>query len=55
MENWKTVEGITIPMLRRNKQNAQDSSSAEYSAIEFNPPVDEKIFEKPADKTGPAQ
>src|SRR6267378_3881808 len=55
MENWKTVDGITIPMLRRNKQNGQDSSSAEYSAIEFNPSVDEKIFEKPANKTGPAQ
>ncbi len=55
MENWKTVDGITIPMLRRNKQNGQDSSSAEYNAIEFNPSVDEKIFEKPADKTGPAQ
>jgi hypothetical protein len=55
MENWKTVDGITIPMLRRNKQNGQDSSSAEYNAIEFNPAVDEKIFEKPADKTGPAQ
>jgi hypothetical protein len=55
MENWKTVDGITIPMLRRNKQNGQDSSSAEYNTIEFNPSVDEKIFEKPADKTGPAQ
>jgi len=55
MENWKTVDGITIPMLRRNKQNGQDSSSAEYSEIEFNPSVDEKMFEKPADKTGPAQ
>jgi len=55
MENWKTVDGITIPMLRRNKQNGQDSSSAAYLAIEFNPSIDEKIFERPADKTGPAQ
>jgi hypothetical protein len=54
MENWKTVDGVTIPMLRRNKQNGQDSSSAEYNAIEFNPAVDEKIFEKPADATGPS-
>jgi outer membrane lipoprotein-sorting protein len=55
MENWKTVDGITVPMLRRNKQNGQDSSSAEYSAIEFNPSVDPKIFEKPAEKAAPSQ
>ena len=50
MENWKTIDGVTVPMLRRNKQNGQDSSTAEYSTIEFNPSVDAKIFEKPTEK-----
>jgi zinc protease len=51
MENWKTVDGVTIPFLRKNKQNGQDSSTAEYNSIEFNPTVDPKIFEKPAEKS----
>jgi zinc protease len=47
MENWQTMDGLTIPMLRRNQQNGQDSSTAEYTAIELNPKIDPKIFEKP--------
>lgn len=50
MENWKTVEGVTLPFLRKNKQNGEDSSTAEYGSIEFNPQVDPKIFERPAEK-----
>ena len=50
MENWKTVDGLTVPFLRKNKQNGEDSSSAEYTALEINPTVDPKIFDKPADK-----
>jgi hypothetical protein len=48
MENWKTVNGLTIPFLRKNKQNGEDSSTAEYSSFELNPAVDAKLFEKPA-------
>jgi zinc protease len=55
MENWKTVDGLTIPMLRKNKQDGQDTSSSEYSTIELNPTVDPKIFEKPAEKAEPAK
>jgi zinc protease len=50
MENWKTVDGLTVPFLRKNKQNGEDSSSAEYTALEINPTVDPKIFDKPAEK-----
>ncbi|MGA8764431.1 MAG: pitrilysin family protein [Candidatus Sulfotelmatobacter sp.] len=50
MENWKTVDGITIPMLRKNKQNGEDSSMSEYIALELNPAIDPKIFEKPEEK-----
>jgi len=52
-ENWKTLDNrLTIPLLRKNKQNGEDSSQAEYKSIEINPTVDPKLFEKPAEKTG---
>jgi hypothetical protein len=54
MEDWKPVNGITLPLLRHNKQNGQDSSTSEYKTIELNPAVDPKLFEKPAEKP-PAQ
>jgi zinc protease len=50
MENWKTVDGVTIPFLRKNKQNGEDSSTAEYVSLELNPSVDPKIFDKPPEK-----
>jgi zinc protease len=55
MENWKTVDGLTIPFLRKNKQNGEDSSTAEYISLEINPAVDSSIFNKPAEKTESAQ
>ena len=50
LENWKTVNGVTLPFSRKNKQNGQDSSATEITAIEFNPAVDPQLFEKPAEK-----
>jgi zinc protease len=50
MENWKSVNGVTLPFSRKNKQNGQESSAAEITAIEFNPSVDPKLFEKPTEK-----
>jgi hypothetical protein len=50
-DDWKPVGGMTIPTVRHNKQNGQDSSTAEYTALEINPTVDPKLFEKPAEKT----
>jgi len=51
MDDWKPVSGLNLPMLRHNKQNGQDSSTAEYKTLEFNPAIDPKLFEKPAEKT----
>jgi zinc protease len=48
MDKWTPVHGLNVPFLRHNKQNGQDSSTAEYTAVEFNPTVDPKLFEKPA-------
>jgi zinc protease len=50
MDNWKPVNGLTLPMVRHNKQDGQDSSTSEYTALEFNPAVDPKLFEKPTEK-----
>jgi len=48
MDGWKTMDGLTIPSVRHNKQNGQDSSTAEYTALELNPKIDPKLFDKPA-------
>ncbi|HLW84451.1 MAG TPA: pitrilysin family protein [Candidatus Sulfotelmatobacter sp.] len=50
MENWKTMGGVTIPLMRKNKQDGEDSSAAEYTSLEINSTVDSKIFDKPAEK-----
>jgi zinc protease len=50
MDEWKPMSGLTLPLVRHNKQNGEDSSTAEYSAIEINPVVDPKLFDKPAEK-----
>ena len=50
MDNWKPISGLNLPLLRHNKQNGEDSSTAEYTALELNPAVDPKLFEKPVEK-----
>jgi zinc protease len=50
MDDWKTINGLTIPLQRKNKQNGEETSVVEYKKIEINPAVDPKIFEKPAEK-----
>jgi zinc protease len=49
LDDWKPVSGLNLPMVR-HKQNGQDSSTAQYTALELNPTVDPKLFEKPAEK-----
>jgi len=50
MDDWKAVNGLTVPLQRKNKQNGEETSQVEYKKIEINPAVDPKIFEKPAEK-----
>jgi zinc protease len=54
-EDWKTVDGLTLPYMRKNKQNGQDSSTVQYSKIEINPKVDSQLFEKPSTEAKAAQ
>jgi hypothetical protein len=54
LDDWKPISGLTLPLLRHNKQNGQDASTSEYTALELNPTVDPKLFDRPAEKN-PAQ
>jgi hypothetical protein len=45
--DWQTSDGVTLPRARKNKQDGEDSSEAEYKSIQINPTVDAKLFEKP--------
>ncbi len=47
LEDWKTSDGLTLPYLRKTKQNGEDSSSTQYTTIQINPAVDPKLFDKP--------
>src|SRR5215471_11802703 len=49
MDQWKDMSGLTLPLLRKNKQNGEETSVVQYKSIEINPPIDPKLFEKPAE------
>jgi hypothetical protein len=43
---------LTLPFLHKNKQNGKETSTSEFKQFELNPPIDPKLFEKPAEKAG---
>jgi hypothetical protein len=47
---WKTFDGVTVPVAFTTSTNGQQSGSGKLTTMEINPPVDPKIFEKPAAK-----
>jgi len=51
LSDWRTADGLTMPYMHKNKQNGQDTSTAEYKKIEINPALDPKLFEKPPAQT----
>ena len=53
--DWKSSDGITLPYLRKTKQNGEDSSVAEYTTIQINPSVDPKLFDKPVSEAKATQ
>ncbi|HEY3973011.1 MAG TPA: pitrilysin family protein [Candidatus Sulfotelmatobacter sp.] len=55
LADWRTVDGLTMPYKHENKQNGEQTSSAEFKKIELNPTLDAKIFEKPAEKPAEKQ
>src|SRR5262249_14041555 len=46
--DWKSVDGLTLPFHRDNKQDGQKSSTVQFISIQLTPAVDSKIFEKPS-------
>jgi zinc protease len=55
MDNWRPISGLNLPLVRHNLQDGKDSSTAEYTALELNPAVDPKLFDKPAEKAASQQ
>ncbi|HEX3070029.1 MAG TPA: pitrilysin family protein [Thermoanaerobaculia bacterium] len=47
---WKTFDGITLPISYTTTTAGQPNSSANLKSMEINPKIDPKIFEKPAAK-----
>jgi zinc protease len=52
ISDWKVVDGITWSFHTELTTNGTPAVSATVSSVEVNPPVDPKIFEKPAEKAG---
>ena len=50
LSDWKTADGLTLPLKHANKQNGQATSVGEFKKIELNPVLDPKLFSKPAEK-----
>jgi len=49
LSDWRTVDGLTMPYQHQNKQNGEQTSTAEFKKIEINPKLDPKLFEKPSE------
>ena len=49
LSDWRTADGLTMPYQHKNKQNGEDTGSAEYKKIDLNPQLDSKLFEKPSE------
>jgi zinc protease len=49
--DWKTVEGLSIPFKEVRTRGGQRESTVEVKEVEFNPSVDMKLFDKPAEET----
>ncbi|PYX86589.1 MAG: hypothetical protein DMG68_14910, partial [Acidobacteria bacterium] len=52
LSDWRAADGLTMPYVHKNKQNGQDSGTAEFKKIDINPAVDSKLFAKPAPSGG---
>jgi zinc protease len=55
LSGWKTTDGITLPTLHKNKENGKEASVVEFGSVQYNPPADPKLFEKPDGETKAAQ
>ena len=49
LADWRAADGLTMPYKHQNKQNGNETSSAEVKKVELNPTLDPKLFAKPAE------
>ncbi|HWG48866.1 MAG TPA: insulinase family protein [Candidatus Acidoferrales bacterium] len=50
LSDWKTVDGVTVPFHQEVTSNGTPAMSITVTDLQVNPPVDPKLFEKPAEK-----
>jgi hypothetical protein len=50
LSDWKTVDGVTVPFHQEVTSNGTPAMSITVTDMQVNPPVDPKLFEKPAEK-----
>jgi zinc protease len=55
LDDWKTNDGLTLPYLRKNRQDGKDTSTTQFNTIQINPKVDSKLFDKPASEAKATQ
>jgi len=55
LADWRSSDGLTMPYKHENKQNGQQTSTAEFKKIELNPKLDPKLFAKPAESSAEKQ
>jgi zinc protease len=48
LSDWKSFDGVMLPAKHANRQNGKDIGMVEFTEISFNPPIDDKLFAKPA-------
>jgi hypothetical protein len=46
LSEWKTTDGVAFPSVHTNKQDGKTTNTSTFNSIQFNPPVDSKLFEK---------
>ncbi|HZU23270.1 MAG TPA: pitrilysin family protein [Terriglobales bacterium] len=54
-DDWRNVDGVMFPFKEHRTQGGQDSGTVEVSEVKVNPPIDTKMFEKPAASNPPQQ
>ena len=55
LDDWTMTDGLTLPYLRKNRQDGKDSSTTQFNTIQINPKVSSKLFDKPASEAKATQ
>lgn len=53
LSDWKTFDGVTLPVKRVNRQEGKDSSTVTFTEVHLNPEIDPKLFDRPVAKPQP--